>query len=74
MAQRVRNLTVSLRMRILPLASLSGLWIWHGGQMWLGSVLLLLWCKQAAAAPTQPLAQELPYAAGEAIKREKKYL
>ena len=32
-------------------------------------VLLWLWCRLAAAAPIQPLAQELPYAAGVALKR-----
>ena len=31
-----------------------------------------LWCRPAAIAPIQPLAWELPYAAGEAIKRKKK--
>ena len=32
--------------------------------------LLWLWCRQATAAPIQPLAQELPYATGAAIKRK----
>ena len=31
-----------------------------------------LWCRLAAAASNQPLAQELPYAAGAAIKKNKK--
>ena len=31
----------------------------------------LLWCRLAATALIQPLAWELPYAAGVAIKREK---
>ena len=30
------------------------------------------WCMPAAAAPLQPLAQELSYAAGTAVKRKKK--
>ena len=34
--------------------------------------LLWLWCRPAAAALIQPLAWERPYAAGVAIKREKK--
>ena len=33
--------------------------------------LLWLWHRLAAAAPTRPLAWELPYAAGVALKREK---
>ena len=32
---------------------------------------VLLWYRPAAAAPIQPLAQELPYATGEAIKRKR---
>ena len=34
-------------------------------------VSLWLWCRPAAAAPTGPLAWELPYAAGAALKRKK---
>ena len=34
--------------------------------------LLWLWCRPAAAAPIQPLAWELPNAAGAALKSEKK--
>ena len=34
-------------------------------------VLLWLWCRTAAAAPTGPLAWELPYATGAALKRQK---
>ena len=33
--------------------------------------LLWLWPRSAAAAPIRPLAWELPYAAGVALKREK---
>ena len=33
---------------------------------------LWLWHRPAAAAPIKPLACELPYAAGEALKRQKK--
>ena len=32
-------------------------------------VLLWLWCRPAAVAPIWPLAWELPYAAGVAIKK-----
>ena len=35
-------------------------------------VLLWLWTRPAAVAPIQPLAWELPYAAGVALKRPKK--
>ena len=34
--------------------------------------LLWLWCRLAAAAPSRPLAWELPYAMGVAIKRQKR--
>ena len=33
--------------------------------------LLWLWCRSAAVAPIQPLARELPYAVGAALKRKK---
>ena len=36
------------------------------------SALLWLWCRPAAAALIQPLAWELLYAAGAALKRQKK--
>ena len=32
--------------------------------------LLLLWCRLAAAAPIHPLAWELPYTAGVALKSQ----
>ena len=44
------------------MASLSGLRLWHCRE---------LWCRLAAAALIQPLAWEPPYAAGEALKRQK---
>ena len=34
--------------------------------------LLQLWCRSAVAAPVRPLAWELPYATGSALKRQKK--
>ena len=36
-----------------------------------GSDSMLLWHRLAAAALIQPLAKELPYAAGSALKRQK---
>ena len=35
-------------------------------------VLLWLWCRPAAAAPTSPLAWELPHTAGAALTSQKK--
>ena len=34
--------------------------------------MLWLWCRPAAVAPIQPLAWELPYASGKALKRKRK--
>ena len=39
-----------------------------GGRCGLDLVLLWLWCRQASAAPIRPLAWELPYAVGAALK------
>ena len=36
------------------------------------SMLLWLWCRQAAVAPVGPLAWEPPYALSAALKRKKK--
>ena len=33
--------------------------------------LALLWCRLVATAPIQPLAWELPYASGAALKKRK---
>ena len=38
----------------------------------LDPVLLWLWCRPAATARIQPLAWEIPYAVGTALKRKKK--
>ena len=35
-------------------------------------VLLWLWCRPAATAPIRPLAWELPYAMGAALKKIKR--
>ena len=40
--------------------------------MQLDIVLLWLWCRLMATAPIQPLAWELPYASGAALKAKKK--
>ena len=51
----------------------SGIAVSCGGGRRRGSnlVLLWLWRRLAAAAPTQPLAWELPCATGVALKKEK---
>ena len=44
--------------------------VYHGPALDLA--LLWLWYRVAAVAPIQPLAWELPYAAGAALKSKKK--
>ena len=65
-----------MRIWVRSLASLSGLRIWHccgaGHRRGSDPVLLWLWHRSAASALIQPLAQELPYAAGAALKSKKK--
>ena len=64
-----------MRMQVQPLASLSGLRIWHCSGCGVGHrhssdlALLWLWRRSAVAALIQPLAWELPYAVGAALKR-----
>ena len=41
-----------------------------GHRQGLDPALLWLWCRLAAAAPSQPLAQKLPYAAGMVLKKQ----
>ena len=78
MAQQVKNPTVTVRMWVQPLASLSGLRIWCyckmqcSLQMWLRFGVPMAVAYVAAAALIRPLAWELPCAAGVAIKRKKK--
>ena len=66
-----------MRMRVRSLASLSGLRIWRCPELWcrsqmkLRSPLLWMWCRLTAAALIQPLAWELPYALGVALKGKK---
>ena len=72
---------VSLRMWIRSLASISGLRIQRCSELWcrskmrLGSGIVLLWHRPAAAAPIQSLAWEFPHVASAALKsKEKKEL
>ena len=66
---------VSMRTPVQSLTSLSGLRIrlCHvGGRHGSDSVRLRLWQRSAAVAPMWPLAWELPYAMGVALKCQKK--
>ena len=79
-AQRVKNPTSIQEDVGRFLASLSGLRIQgchelcvgHRHSLDLALLWLWLWYKPVAAALIRPLAQELPYAAGMALKRQKK--
>ena len=70
----LKSYLVSMRMWIRSLASLSGLMIslCHELQcrlqMWLRCDIAVAWHRLAAAAPIRPLAQQLPSAAGAALK------
>ena len=73
----LRTQLVSMRIWVPSLTSLSGSGIQHCHQLWCSHkcssdlALLWLWLRPAAAAIIQPLAQELPYTTGEALKRKK---
>ena len=74
-AQQKRTQLESIRTQVWSLALLSRLRIWHcgvGRRHGLNPSLLWLWHRPAAAAPIRPLAWKLPYAAGAALKKEKK--
>ena len=64
-------------MRVRSLASLSGLRIqcclelWCRSKTWLGPSVAVAVCRPVAAAPIQPLAWELLYASGVALKSQK---
>jgi len=67
-AQQVKNPTNIHK----DMGSIPGLDQWVKDPVWpqLGSciaVAVRLWCRPAAAAPIQPLARELPYAADVAV-------
>ena len=77
MAQQKRIQLGTMRLRVQPLASLSGLRIQccreYGVGRRCGSDLasLWLWRRLAAVAPIRPLAWEPQHAAGGALKRQK---
>ena len=74
----LRTQLVSTRTWVQSLVSLSGLRIWPcqrcgiGRRCGSGPALLWLWHRPAATAQIGPLAWELPYAAGGALKRKRK--
>ena len=75
-AQQERTWLVAMRTRVWSLALPSGLMIPHYHELWCRSglylALLWLWGRPAAAALIRPLAWELLYAMGVALKRPKK--
>ena len=74
----LRTRLASMRMQVPSLASPGGLRIWRCHELWCGSKtgsdgeLLWLWGRLAAVALIGPLAWELPYATGAALKSIKK--
>ena len=78
MAQWKQIRLETMRLLVRFLALFSGLRIlhyrelWCRLQMWSDLVLLWLWCRLAATALNRPLAWELTYARGTALKRKKK--
>ena len=67
---------IFMRIQVWFLAFLSGLRIRHGHELWCRSQMRLdpEWLRRrlAAVAPSRPLAWELPYAAGAALRGKKK--
>ena len=63
-----------MRTWVRSLVVLSGFRIWYSVSYGVGCRcgldLMLLWHRPAAVAPIQPLARELPYAAGVALKKK----
>ena len=64
-----------MRLQVRSLASLSGLKIWHGRELWCKSQMQLrsgIAVALAKARPIGPLAWEPPYATGVALEYTKK--
>ena len=73
----LRTRLVSVRVRVRSLALLSGgssvaMSCSVGHRHGLDPELLWLWCRQAAVVLIRPLARELPYASGIALKTKQK--
>ena len=62
---------VSMKMHVWSLASLSGSGIWHYPELWCSLQTWLRFRVAVAMAPIWPLAWELPYATGAALKSPK---
>ena len=66
-----------MQVQSLALLSELSIWLchklWRRSQMWLGSGVAMAVVLASAAALIHPLAQELPYASGVALKRRKNY-
>ena len=58
MYHRDKHIITKKQDKMIKTSGTHAVWLW-----------LWLWRRPAAAAPIQPLAQELPYAAGAAIKK-----
>ena len=78
-AQESGTQLVGMEMQMGSLPSLSELRIWRCHELWCCGVghssdpeLLWLWCRLEAAALIQPLAWELPYVTGAALKKQSK--
>ena len=67
-AQCSQTRLVSLMIQVPYLAESCGIGHRHDSDL----MLLWLWCRLASAALILPLAWELPYATGEALKKKKK--
>ena len=63
------RICVSMRMQVQSLAPLGGLRIQDCCKLQRRLQMLCLWCRPTAAALIQPLAWELPYVAGVALKK-----
>ena len=61
-----------MKLGVQSLASLRGVSCDVGHRCGSGPMWLWLWCGLAAVAPIGPLAWELPYAMGTALKSERK--
>ena len=78
-AQQKRTWLASMRTQVRPLASLTGLRVWHCRELWYRSqtrlqpsIAVAVGCWSAATGLIRPLAWEPPYATGMALKKKAK--